>query len=239
VGAVLLEKCSECHGPDVRRPKGRFGFVDDLRRVAKKYVTPGDVDESELWWYLSGEQELMPPKKADKGPLSVDEFALIRWWILAGAPAPAAAMPGGAPREADEDTGTAIIASSHVVLVHFPIALAWAALLAELLVLMGRPRFATTARFCVVLAFLTAFATAFSGWSAGDSWSAERVDTHRWLGVGAFATLGLATILIPQAPKRAWARLLYRLFIFAGAGLVAAAGYLGGELIPGAGHLFG
>ena len=245
---VLVAKCGACHGPDVAKPKGRFGDVHDLASVAKKYVKAGDAEESELWWYLNGEPDLMPPKKSKAGPLTLEEWALIRWWIDSGARSPEAGQ-AASPRDAlerksdDDDLGNPTVAAFHVVLVHFPIALAIAALLAELLVMTGREGFATTARFCLVLAFVSAFASAWSGWAAGDGYEggtfAERVDVHRWIGVSALAALGLGTALIPAARSGGRARVLYRLALVLGAVLVGLTGHFGGELIHGVGHLFG
>ena len=44
--AVFSAKCAVCHGPDVKKPKGRFGYVTDLARVAgnREMVIPGAPD---------------------------------------------------------------------------------------------------------------------------------------------------------------------------------------------------
>jgi mono/diheme cytochrome c family protein len=34
VKAVFQAKCSECHGPQVPKPKGNFGYVLDLKKLA-------------------------------------------------------------------------------------------------------------------------------------------------------------------------------------------------------------
>lgn len=235
-----MAKCAECHGPDLTRPKGRFGFVNDLAKVAEKYVTPNDVEDSELWFYLTGELDLMPPKKAKAGPLTTDEFALIRWWITAGAPAPKDVVPEASKAEANPDEGNPVVAASHVLLVHFPIALIWAALLAELLAMTGRDGFAGTARFCLVLALLSAFLTAWSGWAAGDAFPDDpQVDDHRWLGVAGLSALACASLLIPAARKGGRGRVFYRLMLLVAGVLIALTGHLGGELVHGVGHLLG
>lgn len=236
VREIFAAKCTECHGSDVARPKGRFGYVDDLERVAKKYVKPGDVEESELWWYLTGEQELMPPKKAKSGPMTLGELAVVRWWILDGAKASVAVTPS-VSGDGDED-GSSFLARSHVLIVHFPIALVFAALLAEVLSMWrGSAGLGATGRFCIALAAVGALLAAFSGWPAGDAWNPARVDTHRWLGVAAMTTAVLAALVAPLAARGAGrARTTYRVLLVAAAVLVGLAGHQGGLLVHGEGY---
>src|SRR5262245_3967652 len=86
VRAVFAARCAGCHGPDVARPRGRFGYVLDLRRVAAnpEMVIPNRPDESELWILVQRGE--MPPDDSPSGPLSADEKEVIRRWIAAGAP---------------------------------------------------------------------------------------------------------------------------------------------------------
>ena len=46
---VFAATCASCHGPDLAKPKGRFGYVLDLQRIASnpEIVIPGRPDESE------------------------------------------------------------------------------------------------------------------------------------------------------------------------------------------------
>src|SRR6478752_3637079 len=66
--AVFAAKCAGCHGPDLPKPKGRFGYVLDLRRVAgnPELVIPGRPDESELWRLVRHAD--MPPADSPSGP---------------------------------------------------------------------------------------------------------------------------------------------------------------------------
>ena len=50
VRAAFSAKCAGCHGPDLRKPRGKFGYVLDLGRVAAnpKLVVPGQPAESKL-----------------------------------------------------------------------------------------------------------------------------------------------------------------------------------------------
>jgi len=70
---VFAAKCSACHGPDLVKPKGRFGYVLDLPRLATnpEFVVPGRPDESELWTLVKRDE--MPPPDASTGPLSEAE----------------------------------------------------------------------------------------------------------------------------------------------------------------------
>ena len=130
-------------------------------------------------------------------------------------------------------------ARSHVLLVHFPIALIVAALLAEVLFMWRRSAgICATGRFCIVLAALSALLTAFTGWSSGEAWSPARVDTHRWLAVSALITSSLAALVSPLAARPVgWARLAYRLLLVVAAVLVSLAAHQGGILVHGEGYL--
>ncbi len=79
-------KCAACHGPDLAKPEGRFGYVLDLRRIAAnpEMVIPGSPDESELW-VLVKKGEMPPPDSADV-PLTEIQKEIIRTWIESGAP---------------------------------------------------------------------------------------------------------------------------------------------------------
>jgi mono/diheme cytochrome c family protein len=86
VRGVFTAKCAGCHGPDLPKPKGRFGYVLDLRRLATdpEKVIPGRPAESELWALV--EHDEMPPPDSPHGPLSPAQKEVIRTWIAAGAP---------------------------------------------------------------------------------------------------------------------------------------------------------
>jgi mono/diheme cytochrome c family protein/uncharacterized membrane protein len=107
VRGVFAEKCSGCHGPDLARPKGRFGYALDLRRIAEnpEMVIPSSPDESELWELVKHGE--MPPPDSPHGPLSEAQKNIIRAWIADGAqdlPPLAAVEPlrSAAPKRATE-----------------------------------------------------------------------------------------------------------------------------------------
>jgi mono/diheme cytochrome c family protein len=83
---VFQAKCAGCHGSDLAKPQGRFGYVLDFERLAAdaEKVIPGRPAESELW--LLVEHDEMPPSDSPHGPLTSAEKESIRAWIAAGAP---------------------------------------------------------------------------------------------------------------------------------------------------------
>jgi mono/diheme cytochrome c family protein len=84
--AIFSAKCAGCHGPNVSKPKGRFGYVLDLARVRanREIVVPFSPDESELFELVRRGE--MPPTDAPNGALTVEQKETIRSWIAAGAP---------------------------------------------------------------------------------------------------------------------------------------------------------
>src|SRR5262249_29020614 len=129
--SVFSAKCAGCHGPNLAKPRGRFGYVLDLARVAgnPEMVIPSSVDESELWELVRRGE--MPPEDSPTGPPTEAEKETIRTWIAAGAPTKAASPP-----PSNSDTGPVsvsapagrksilhILGPFHVLAVHFPIAL--------------------------------------------------------------------------------------------------------------------
>jgi hypothetical protein len=90
---LLDRHCFECHGPEVRKPKGglRLDGPENwlLGGGEGAALVPGDAEHSLLIERLreADEDERMPPKYA----LSEREIATFARWIDAGAPAPAAA----------------------------------------------------------------------------------------------------------------------------------------------------
>src|SRR4029077_7923158 len=78
---VFSAKCTGCHGPNLAKPKGRFGYVLNLARVAsnREMVVPSSPDESELWELVHRGE--MPPADAPTGALTAAQKEVIRAWI--------------------------------------------------------------------------------------------------------------------------------------------------------------
>jgi uncharacterized membrane protein/mono/diheme cytochrome c family protein len=264
LGEIFARSCAECHDSARRpRPKGGFGHVLDLRRLAAddNYVVPGRPDQSELLNVLvTPDQDLlMPPPDSDAPALSVAEIDLVRRWILAldqpaaipapppdptPPPAPPAAV-GSTDLSATPGPSTrTVIARLHPMIVHFPVALlvvaAGLALLARLRRRQAEADFALVT--CLGVAALTAPLSAATGWllASADGHSDDTVFLHRWLGI-ALALLApvlwrlqVSAMRRDHARSRAW---LLGLLLLAGL-LVAIVGHTGGEITRGPGYPF-
>lgn len=139
VHAIFSARCIECHGADVERPKGKFGYVLDLARVAAnpKLIVPGKPARLELYQMVLHNE--MPDPKAKKEPLTLVQKDIVKQWIEAGAPedvsdenAPAA-KPLTLGRRIVRDIGQFHPPSSH-----FPIALLIVAFPAEIMWMFTR-----------------------------------------------------------------------------------------------------
>jgi len=96
IAPLFQEHCIDCHGND--DPDGEFNLetFESLMKGGKdgKAIIAGNAQESRLVKFLegrsgkTGKNQFMPPGK--KEHLKPEEIALIRQWIDAGAPAPAA-----------------------------------------------------------------------------------------------------------------------------------------------------
>ncbi|HEX8295006.1 MAG TPA: hypothetical protein VF593_01800, partial [Chthoniobacteraceae bacterium] len=94
---IFEAKCLDCHGAQLARPKGKFGYVLDLQRVAENedWVVRGSGKESELYELVFTDE--MPGEDADVPPLTPDEKEAVKRWIDLGAPAPVALAPTSSP----------------------------------------------------------------------------------------------------------------------------------------------
>jgi mono/diheme cytochrome c family protein len=244
VRAIFTARCARCHGPDLARPKGGFGYVLDLRRLAadRDKIVPHKPDESDIW--LQVERDEMPPPNSPTGPLSTAQKEIIRAWIAAGAP------PGESPPPVDTtpaDTSDAPQVSPswrallwlgrfHLLLLHFPIALLMAAAVAEAWsVWKGERALSPAARFCLVLGAIAVVPTVVLGWlHALDGHGAgPLLALHRWLGTAAGAWVVVTAVLAERAVYRGASSWVVRLMILAGALLVGLAAHFGGLMVHG------
>jgi cyclophilin family peptidyl-prolyl cis-trans isomerase/mono/diheme cytochrome c family protein len=81
VAELFRDKCIDCHGADMAKPKAGFKGVELVDELLKnpKYVKRFDPANSLLYQYLSGAQTPQMPKGDD--PLSEEELAAVRAWI--------------------------------------------------------------------------------------------------------------------------------------------------------------
>jgi hypothetical protein len=87
VHVILDHKCNECHGSQLVKPDGKFGYVLDLKRMAdnEDYIVRGKPQNSELF-RLVNQGEMPPDDHPKTPPLTGEEKDIVRRWIQAGAP---------------------------------------------------------------------------------------------------------------------------------------------------------
>ena len=247
VKRVFQAKCAECHGSQVGAPKGEFGYVLDLKKLAAdpEKVVPYKPEKSELWRLVHDEE--MPPEEAKAGPLTKEQKQIIHDWIAAGAPSAVNEhndslatnkATGDAPAPNRQNRLFGWLGNFHVVAVHFPIALLLAAAAGEVWFAWRRARQpASAVRFCVVMGTISAIVAAVLGWLHADSGyglgSPLILKWHRWFGTttGAGAVvLAVASEIDSRRETRSW---WFRFLLLLVALLVAVAGHLGGLLVHG------
>jgi uncharacterized membrane protein/mono/diheme cytochrome c family protein len=250
VRAIFATKCAGCHGPDLAKPKGRFGYVLDLRRVAgnPEMVIPRRPTESELWVLV--ERDEMPPADSPHGALTQEQKEVIRGWIAAGAQDASPVASDSAPLVQSElalpSPGITISAERllrwlgkfHLLLLHFPIALFFAAGVGEGWSVWRRnPLPSESVRFCLWLAALGAIPTAGLGWlfaaSGNGASSPQLLTAHRWLGTSAAVCL-LVTALCAERDGRSLTRSRHVwLLLICGCLITALTAHFGGLLSRG------
>ena len=92
---LFAARCFPCHGPDAedREAKLRLDRADGpdgayRKRRRTPAIQPGSLDESELWYRVTTDDEfdVMPPPDSQQEALDEGELELVRSWILQGAP---------------------------------------------------------------------------------------------------------------------------------------------------------
>jgi uncharacterized membrane protein len=145
--------------------------------------------------------------------------------------------------------GTGVL---HLLVLHFPIALIMAALLADVLWLVTRrPFFRACGPYCIILGAISAIPTVVTGDMLGDAMQftgdkAAVFEVHEGLGIATMAVALAAaawrlasSIWLARRPKFAWWPYPYGLLIAATAALVTMAGHWGGMLMLGRDYLKG
>jgi uncharacterized membrane protein/mono/diheme cytochrome c family protein len=260
---IFERSCADCHDTGRRpRPKGGFGHVLDLERLAADdaYIVPGRPDQSELHLLLVTDDQdlLMPPPDSDTPPLSDAEKLVVENWIRALAapppvttPEPAGAVSPAPPTPTAEvepsprrPSARTVFASLHPLLVHFPVALL---VVAAGVALLGRlrrrePEADASLGVCLAVTALSAPLSAATGWllASAEGYADATVFLHRWLGVG-LAALAPALWWFHRRARRSArprVRLLFLLALLGAALLVGFVGHTGGAIIRGENYPF-
>ncbi len=253
--AIFEAKCLDCHGPELPRPKGKFGYVLDLKRVAENpdYVVRGHPEKSDLYQMVFDDE--MPGEDSNVPALTAQEKETVKRWIELGAP--------GEPADAREREASAVTIAAvekpaepfllhglrwlgqfHPLSTHFPVALMMVALAAEgLAFATRRESWMQTVRFLVIVAALGALAATPLGWinAAFSSYNKTPYALlwwHRWLGTGAgvWAVVCAAASLMGECREGSRERWRFRVALVLGAVLVGVSGFLGSALIYGIDH---
>ncbi|MDQ3622322.1 MAG: hypothetical protein M3463_07525 [Verrucomicrobiota bacterium] len=247
----------DCHGPELPRPKGKFGHVLDLKRVAEnpEYVVRGEPENSEI--YLMVRNDEMPGEDANVPPLTPEEKETVKRWIEMGAPhelPPPSGSAGLPPAGTSSDfpqlempfwkRAIRWIGKWHPVSTHFPVALMFVALFAEGLAWWTRREsWLQTVRMLMVLAALGALLAAGLGWV--NAWFTNYVGKamvilqwHQWLGTftAVWATLCAVLIFAGPCAEGSPQRQRFRGALLLGTALVGISGFLGSALLYGLDH---
>jgi len=254
VREIFEAKCVDCHGSELPRPKGKFGHVLDLKRMAANpdYVERGQPEKSELYKMVRDDD--MPGEDANVPALTADEKETVRRWVELGAPEPRATVDHAPPaagngaemkvRMSFGKRALRMLGRLHPVSTHFPVALMFVAVFAEGLAWWTkREQWSHTVRFLVVLAALGALAAAGLGWINASftsyvGQSATILSWHRWLGTGtaAWAVVCASLAILTKCEEGTKDRQRFRGALLLGAVLVGATGFLGSALIYGLDH---
>ncbi|MBT45132.1 MAG: cell surface protein, partial [Deltaproteobacteria bacterium] len=105
VRAILEQNCLECHNPKKNKGKLRLNTHELTLKGGEsgEVLVAGKPDESELLQRVMlapDDDDLMPPlsEKSDREPLTVDQIAILKSWIEAGAPWPGGVTLAARPR---------------------------------------------------------------------------------------------------------------------------------------------
>ena len=209
-------KCNDCHGAHLEKPKGKFGYIMDFKKIAEneEMIIPGDPSKSEFFRLVNEDE--MPGEKSDFPAATPAEKLALRRWIQIGAPAelpkefeekrlkfvenksdPAAGnshggnsghgVEGKAPKSFFAKL-LSWFGRFHAASTHFPVGLLSVALLSELLGWMTkRPAWLICTRFLLVLGALSAVGTASLGWINDYAGASVIYSTHMWIGTATAA----------------------------------------------------
>jgi uncharacterized membrane protein/mono/diheme cytochrome c family protein len=86
INPILQQKCVSCHGPDKQKGKLRLDTEEYVKKGGKNGEVVKGKEDAELLNRIllpPDDEDHMPP--IEKGQLSKDQVALIKWWINQGA----------------------------------------------------------------------------------------------------------------------------------------------------------
>lgn len=144
--------------------------------------------------------------------------------------------------EAKAETLVKFLGRFHPIMVHFPIAFILGAFLLEVLgSLNGSSSLAFVSRVLLLMGVLGAVIAIALGFAAIAEYGGDSlVQDHKWVALASFLTMVFATSIREAVERRylseSWL-LGYRFFLLLTTLLIAWAGYLGGEMVHGVGHL--
>jgi uncharacterized membrane protein/mono/diheme cytochrome c family protein len=247
---IFEAKCADCHGGHLPKPKGKFGYVLDLKRVAanSEYIIRGEPGKSELYQMVKNDE--MPGEDADVPPLTPQEKKTVEAWVLAGAPHELPVGFSTTATPAEKKSGLKIsflhrvanwMGKFHPVSTHFPVALLMTAVLAEVLAWwLKRDEWMLLVRFLTVLGALSSVPTVVLGWLAdfpilNGSELATIYRFHQVLGTAtsAWALVCAVLVCISECDEGSVARRRFRGALLLGAFLIGIVGFLGGALSAG------
>lgn len=247
VRGIFAVKCAGCHGSDLPKPKGRFGYILDLRRIAAnpEMVIPLHPEQSELWELVQRDE--MPPSDSPHGPLTPEQKEVIRLWIAAGAPdVPSAALDSSTSVKPEPMSSLPMemisfdriirwLGKFHLLLLHFPIALIVVAGIGEGWSMWQRNSIPSEAvRFCLWLGAIAAIPTAVLGWlfaaDGNGAGSPQLLTAHRWLGTATAVWLVITAVYTERDAWRGRRSLRARLMLMFAVVIIALTAHLGGLL---------
>ena len=224
---LLEQYCIRCHGPDDQ--EGDFR-IDDRETLMSGYVEPGDALFSDLYLYVTSEEEneMMPPPD-EGGPLAPKQIVLIKNWIDQGADWPESVtvdlvkevvedveeQVAEQQKVEDSKSGNWTLFSEitgllHPLVLHFPVALLMGGAFFALLGFRGESPLSDAAYYCLWLGALTAILACVSGWFFAvdknmPEWqrfdTSQSIDLHRWGGI-LIAVLASILALIASSSRR-------------------------------------
>ncbi|HEV7403712.1 MAG TPA: DUF2231 domain-containing protein [Chthoniobacteraceae bacterium] len=251
---IFEAKCIDCHGPELPRPKKKFGYVLDLQRIADNpdFVVRREPDKSEIYKMVANDE--MPGEDANVPPLTKEEKEIVRRWVEIGAPgelpgskkkdSPAVSIATQGPKEPFLKKLFRWIGQFHPASTHFPVALMFVAVFAETIAWYTKsPSWLQTVRFLVILAALGAVNSTILGWinayfSSYNKATGALLWFHRWCGTLAavWSIVCAGVLLFGDSREGSVSRRRFRGALILGAALVAVSGFLGAALLYGLDH---